>query len=281
MGYVTNQRLSLGDSNSLELLTFSRRYQLILSHSKCHFIRSINLGFGVSGAQSEPRKIFYDTGNAAEISLYDYSLVETNTNELFDTRIRNRILQNDVLNKRGRFMVFEGNQHEEALVYFRELINSEQTSEIWLIDPFLKAKDLIDTIYHCSSRNVNIKCLSSLKKANEISAVSEDINEFRSHQISDLKKLSNNIGINLEWKVVHDSHGKPFHDRYLMLIPSNKEAMPIIYSLGTSINSLGGSHHLIQKVLDLKELEMVLRELWLSLDRPCCTIAMIKDGIFI
>jgi len=180
MGYVTNQRLSLGDSNSLELLTFSRRYQLILSHYKCHFIRSINLGFGVSGAQSEPRKIFYDTGNATEISLYDYSLGGTNTNEQFDTRIRNRILQNDILNKRGRFMVFEGNQHEEALVYFRVLINSEQTSEIWLIDPFLKARDLNDTIYHCSRRNVNINCLSSLKKANEITTDREDINNFKS-----------------------------------------------------------------------------------------------------
>lgn len=282
IGYVTNQRLDIGDSHSLEFFTFNRRYQLILSHNKYHFIRSVIFGIGVSGAKSEPRKIVNNgSGDTTEISLYDYSLDGINTGEPFDTRTRKRILQNDILSKRGRFKVFEGNQRKEALEYFRELINSEQSSEIWLIDPFLIAQDLLDTVYHCSRRNVHIKCLSSLKKANQISVVSEDLKNFRCQQINDLMGLSNSLGLNLEWKVVHDSHGKPFHDRYLMLIPSDKKAIPTIYSLGTSINSLGDSHHLIQRVLDPKELEIVLRDLWLLLDKPCCTITKIENGKFI
>jgi hypothetical protein len=77
---------------------------------------------------------------------------------------------------------------------------------------------------------------------------------------------SNNLGVILEFRVTHDTVGFDFHDRFLFFIPKDADDFPMVYSLGTSINSIGNAHHIMQKVPDSRKLVHTFQELWTLLE---------------
>ena len=52
-----------------------------------------------------------------------------------------------------------------------------------------------------------------------------------------------------------------FHDRFL-IFPKSQYSPAQAWSLGTSVNSLGKSHHIIQKVNDAQIIEDVFNNFW-------------------
>ena len=66
-------------------------------------------------------------------------------------------------------------------------------------------------------------------------------------------------------------YGYSFHDRFLMNVRKDEDR-PQVWSLGTSINSLGKKHHIIQSVEHPQMLVDAFEELWEELSDPECLV---------
>jgi hypothetical protein len=100
-------------------------------------------------------------------------------------------------------------------------------------------------------------------------------NSIASKMIAERSKLDNpihnNYGINLEFRMQHSQYGWTFHDRFL-IFPGSKETRPKVYSLGTSVNSLGFSHHILQEISHPQRVIDAFEELWEKLNNEDCLI---------
>lgn len=266
-GVFENIELDLGDSKDFELLVFNTNNKIIYKHSIVNFIRDININIGTSVQNAEPRIITHEDGSTTEIELVDYGLVSTGRKNYHDSRINNRVIHNDIINHGGEFKNFYQNERDKALNYIRGKMNgnSASSSEIWLWDPFLRYRDIINTLYYVRVINMPMKCIASFRKENPDNKDDED---YLSSRNSEREKFltQGNFGINLEFRAVHDNVGFNFHDRFLFFIPKDTEAIPTVYSLGTSVNSLGKSHHLIMQTVYPRNIVKAFDELWKILE---------------
>jgi hypothetical protein len=82
--------------------------------------------------------------------------------------------------------------------------------------------------------------------------------------------VSNYHGLRLEYRMKTGPAGWRFHDRFLIFPGADRGALA--WSLGTSVNSLGRQHHILQQVTDGQLIADAFRELWDELDTPECLI---------
>ena len=293
-GSFKYEELEIGDSNNLEFRVFNKKNGLIYVSSMGNFIRSFNFNMGLGGQNSEPRVFVDSAGNRQEVNLVSYSFSlggNPSKSVYYNTRTKTRINQNEIINKSGRFLNVRLGERLKALGFIRNRLNEKAAScsEVWLWDPFLDYKDIFDSLYFIGSRDVRMKCITSHKKYKTkideqkkysirklLKLIFESILNkrktidsyfsFKKDQRNGFLKNSNNIGIKLEFRSVHENYGFDFHDRFLFLIPKDAAEIPTVYSLGTSINGLGKSHHLIQQTLDPRNIIETFNELWDLLD---------------
>jgi hypothetical protein len=289
-GIFQNIDLDLGDSNNLEFKVFNKKNGLIYINSMGNYLKDFVLNFGFGMQNSEPRTIKYINGKIDEIELISHESSKSTQKLSYDIRTRNRILQNEIISKSGRFRSFYSEEREEALEYIRKILNDTASSslEIWLWDPFLRQKDIFETLYYVRSFGITMKCITSFKKKKLQGDDKKHVrgcgtirgyitsfkkkknqekgrkkyNKFKKSQITGFIENSNNLGINLELRAVHGNFGFDFHDRFLFFIPKNSDEIPTVYSLGASVNSLGKTHHLIQQTLDPRNIVKAFQELW-------------------
>jgi hypothetical protein len=182
--------------------------------------------------------------------------------------------------------MYHKDQKNDAINDIRWIINNKRlkwdTDEICLWDPYLTAEDILNTVYYCDSSQIKIRAITS-KKSKEASKGSEEeqpstsgtesIADWMTKQKEKLKTGSNNYGINLEFKCRHSEYGWAFHDRFLII--KHKVNYPRVWSLGTSINTIGKNHHIIQIVESPIIIVEAFDELWDSLPAAECTICKI------
>lgn len=304
-GKYFEEELKIGDSNNLEFKVFNKSNGIIYKHSKGNFIRDFHFNMGVSGQNSEPRTIIDSQGKTHEIQLSSYSLgASTGNRNYYDSRTKQRIIQNDILNRSGRFLNVRNGEREKALAYIKKQIadKSASCSEIWLWDPFLNDRDILETLYYANNSELIMKCITSYKK------YKDKIDERNEYDTIKLFKLfirslffrntgkmsylkfkyaikqgllnnSNNLYVNLDFRAVHDNFGFDFHDRFLFFIPKDTETLPTVFSLGTSVNGLGKSHHLIQQTLDPRNIVKTFNELWKLLDNDDSIIIKLPEAL--
>jgi hypothetical protein len=305
-GICKDKLLELGDSHNFEFFVLNKQNNLIYQHFKGNFMRYFNFNGHIGMHNSEPRTFINSDNEEIHIDLYnnDFSTGRT-TEENYEERINNRIQNNNTIKISGDSMIFN-KQRKEALLNIRKLITekSNNSSEIWILDPYLLSKDIIDTLYYHSLRGIKLKCITSYKKSrllvnqqtnkkniilklkyfiynifkkNDNKPSNYFFNKFKKEQKEYFFNHSNNLGIILEYRTTHDSVGFDFHDRFLYFISKDLEALPIVYSLGTSINSLGNAHHIIQRVPDPRELVNIFQELWNLLDNEADRIIKLPE----
>jgi hypothetical protein len=282
-GVFENIELNLGDSNNLEFKIFNRTNGLIYKNSMVNYLRSFNSNFGIGSSHSEPRIFSDSNGTRIEKKLLSYSMAITVGESIsYDTRTNKRILQNEIIRKSGRFLNLHDGQREKALIFIRKAIDEKAPtcSEVWLWDPFLRQPDIFDTLYFIENQDILMKCITSFKKNKRQENETCSFEQFKEKEKNNfLNNSVNNLGINLELRVVHENFGFDFHDRFLFLIPIKKDEMPTVYSLGTSINSLGKTHHLIQQSLDPRNIVESFKELWMLLDNKESVIIKLPEDI--
>ncbi|MFU2136458.1 HAD-IIB family hydrolase [Gallibacterium anatis] len=142
-----------------------------------------------------------------------------------------------------------------ALDFIRRLIKKHGKNGVYLWDPYLSSKDLLETVFFSPYANTPIKALTGLKSPDGHSDKTKEYKEELEDSIIENGWL-NLIFLNADKSKIGD-----FHDRFI-IFPKNQDNPARVWSLGTSVNSLGKSHHIIQKVEDGQIIEDVFEEMW-------------------
>jgi len=182
-------------------------------------------------------------------------------------------------------------EHRKALNDLRLLLNEHGNEGAWLWDPYLAADDILNTLFYCRHPNSDLRALtagysapedcSGLHKRHSCierlwSRISGRLHATpglqsgvtfagKQRAIFDGTK-SNFLGLRLEFRVKSGQAGWAFHDRFLIFPAAGRGALA--WSLGTSVNSLGKQHHILQRVDDGQLIMQAFRQLWDQLDQP-------------
>lgn len=156
----------------------------------------------------------------------------------------------------------------------RRLIRDKDKNGVFLWDPFLTPNDILNTLFFSPSGGVPLKAIGSINKTVKDVYTNKGINVEKI--IEEYKKSldnpnHNNNFLNLEFRVQHTNYGWGFHDRFL-IFPGSLSDRPIVYSLGTSVNSFGKSHHILQEVSHPQPVIDAFNELWEKLNNPNCIV---------
>lgn len=274
--------LKVGDDNSLSTTIFDKSNALILHNSTAFFIKELHVSGRIGMQYSAPRTVKLKNGKEEHeeyIELFqrnEFKQSYSNYNDYFEI-IRKRHRNNELLSESGDYRLFKCNEHSEALEYLREKIKdtSGAIKEICLWDPYLTALDIMETLYF-ENTGLPFRCITNYHNAKKCRKEVSSFEQFCEDQKKCFEQKSNNLRVKLKFLAQHDGYGWKFHDRFLIFVPYDSTDLPIVYSLGTSINSVGKDHHIIQKVTNPREILDNFDELWNLLDNGKCLVAEFK-----
>lgn len=274
----------VGDDHDIHVSLFDSDNDLLLfDERKINFLKSVSTKFGIMDF-SEPRTFPQRNGCVKEIQTVQS--MESNVGVIYSennyqNRIRERFCNNEIIAQSGDYIILKENQSNEALTFLRNKLKRCDIKEICLWDPYLDAYDIMDVLYY-EPTGLLFRCISCVTKVNSISKDSKkennpELDGFKRFcfQNRNILRLSNNKNIRLKFLAQHGRYGWKFHDRFMILVPQDSTKLPEAYSLGISVNQLGKSHHIIQKVTNSKEILKNFEDLWLELDnKECCVIQL-------
>jgi hypothetical protein len=202
-----------------------------------------------------------------------------------DGRTRKRIYteQEDALKRDKVFLQYQpdidGQQktRDQAIGDVRSLINRYGQFGAWLWDPYLNSYDTLNTLFWSMRWGADLRALTAAREPLACEQVDGEANEntrkenFVNRQREVLEGVEGNWrGFRFEFRARHGQAGWGFHDRFL-IFPQRGEAA-LAWSLGTSVNSLGSEHHIIQKVTDGQLVKDAFERLWEELADPAYLI---------
>lgn len=267
---------------------WDKEHQVVLADTgSSAFINTIS--FGINIVDPEPRVFLTKQKDGSikpcRINLLNQpikSVVGDPESDANGGWTRKRMYTDEVarLAKERRFVQYrpvEGKQqdeHERALEDIRLLINSYGQSGAWIWDPYLRAHDILETLFHCKHSGADLRALTSAKEVpadffqKSEEQPSKTKLDFIDEQHAELENSKSNWqGLRLEFRAKRGSVGWGFHDRFL-IFPKSDDRGALAWSLGTSINSLGFAHHILQRVDDGQLVVDAFLELWNQLDKP-------------
>lgn len=278
------------------------RHQVILAATgSTSFISTIGLNFEV--ADPEPR-VFTITDKDGNEKPIRVGVSSTHANSIGAARpdrgeawTRQRIYRDEAarLAAERRFVQYkpisgnENAEHEKALEDIRILLNQHGKEGAWLWDPYLSADDVIRTLFYCKDFDADLRALTagyepplSSPARPILSSIGRQLQDwlrerfsrnspqkqtFRENQRAAFAAAKSNLyGLRLEYRVKTGPAGWAFHDRFLIFPSIDSGALA--WSLGTSINSLGKQHHILQQVDDGQLVMDAFNELWEELNQP-------------
>lgn len=278
------------------------RHQVILAATgSTSFISTIGFNFEVSDPEPRIFTIKDKDGNERPIRV---GISRTNTNSVRASRpdrgeswTRRRIYRDEAarLALERRFVQYKptsGNEdaeHEKALEDIRLLLNQYGKEGAWLWDPYLSADDVMSTLFYCKHFDADLRALTagyeqplSSPAKPTLSSIGRQLKDwlrqrfsrsspqkqtFREKQRAAFTAAKSNFyGLRLEYRVKTGAAGWAFHDRFLIF--PRIESGALAWSLGTSINSLGKRHHILQQVDDGQLVMDAFNELWNQLNQP-------------
>lgn len=275
--------LNTGDSTQLtNTYLWDKKNKILLAASGgVSAARQFNLNLKL--INPEPRQIVIPTINESKeiqerIQIFSNELSRgPSINEKYDEfsyreKVSGRqysIEQTELL-KNKDFIQYGGGTRrgsKEAVNDLRSLINQYGENGAWLWDPYLNAIDIMQTLFFSPHSGSDIKALGSYdqKTRKHHNCSYAQLNDWKAQQKNIFNTVGNNhYGLHLEFRVTHGKIGWGFHDRFLIF--PREEQEPRAYSLGTSINSMGKDHHILQKVSHGRAVADAFQELWNQLD---------------
>lgn len=188
-------------------------------------------------------------------------------NKAFDEWIGDRKYKEELkeLEKSKAFVQYFGNEEEKALSDVRKLINLYGEKGVYLWDPYLSAKDIKNTLYFCETTYVPLRAISGF--ANKDKRHEREV--FKEEMIEEFTKDNKPfLFLDLEVRGKIGIDGYKFHDRFL-IFPLEKSK---VWSLGISVNQLGGSHHILQEIKNAQHILNAFNKLWDELSHEECLI---------
>ena len=224
------------------------------------FVESVNSPMSL---QEYNQRIFkLPNGKEKRINIFtptSQSQIGKNTKD-YRNWVRNRFLkiEKQELHDTLKLRQFKRDMRQEALDFIRELIKKYGKNGIYLWDPYLNAKDLLETVFFSPSANSPIKALTGLKIAPQENKTSS----YKADLANEINQAIRQAGwLNLTFVNADRSKVGDFHDRFI-IFPQAIDEPVRAWSLGTSVNSLGKSHHIIQEVEDGQIIADVFEEMW-------------------
>ena len=209
--------------------------------------------------------------------------------EMNEAGKRQQKWRDEFFKSQNYFKCYNDSNHEKAIDDIKQIINNHiiwDLQEIWLIDPYLSPNDILETIVFCEKQGIILKCITDFSSitANKYTkemAIGGETTEGSENEtyFSSLKKkyreiLDNAIprqtDMHLYYRTIARGYGRSFHDRYLILKYNVNKTR--VWSLGTSINSLGKKHHIIQIVEAPELIAEIFQEVWEETDEEVCKI---------
>ena len=224
------------------------------------FVESVNSPMSL---QEYNQRIFkLPNGKEKRINIFTPTSQSQIGNKTKDYRnwVRNRFLkiEKQELHDTLKLRQFKRDMRQEALDFIRELIKKYGKNGIYLWDPYLNAKDLLETVFFSPSANSPIKALTGLKIAPQENKTSS----YKADLANEINQAIRQAGwLNLTFVNADRSKVGDFHDRFI-IFPQAIDEPVRAWSLGTSVNSLGKSHHIIQEVEDGQIIADVFEEMW-------------------
>ena len=175
---------------------------------------------------------------------------------------------------------------KEALADVHWLLEKHGALGAWLWDPFLNAEDVLQTLFFSPHKDADLRALSNGKTLESRDDDEEDDGGGQSgsagtpspggaqaataidgsivwkkeqREVLDVH-CGNRMGLKLDFRLRRKGAGWKFHDRFLIFPQENGRALA--WSLGTSVNSLGTSHHILQKVSNGELVQNAFLGLW-------------------
>ena len=266
---------TVGDASRICKTTIiDMKRQLILSRQDTSIIRKLSTIMEMGSQYGEQRLIYDENGSLISTLEPVYAeniCVGPPIYRMRDDYIRNRQYARRVeeLYARAEFRRYGRNaQANKAVIDVIALMNRVKIGKVYLWDPYLTVEDLLHTWYFTTSMNVKLYAITS----GEIAEKSKmSVHTWISEQQKIMDERSNHYGIHAELRCQWADYGYSFHDRFLMNVRKDEDR-PQVWSLGTSINSLGKKHHIIQSVEHPQMLVDAFEELWKELSDPECLV---------
>lgn len=273
---------------------------LISATGKESYVGSISINIGIGNP--EPRVFSIPIGNG-EYANERISVVESGRQTIVGAPynpnggLTNKRMYKDELAKLTKSRKFvqykpvKGDAEagrKKALADLRALIDAHGEFGAWLWDPYISAVDILQTLFYCRHFGSDLRALGSAKESKSQSDRPSKRRKVESQRIIPFRKelnikrekdgyierqrreldfcRSNWHGLSLEYRVKRGMAGWGFHDRFLIFPDQENGAMA--WSLGTSVNSFGEEHHILQKVDDGQLIMDAFLELWNQLDSP-------------
>lgn len=161
-------------------------------------------------------------------------------------------------------------ERARALSDLRFLISQHGEAGVDLWDPYLDASDILQTLFWSHTANAPLRALTDgrdpPRNLGQVD-LTEPKPTFADRQRERLSRdAGNREGLRLEYRTRSGPGGWEFHDRFLIF--PNKSEGPLAWSLGTSVNSLGKAHHILQRVSNPALVAGAFEDLWNALDQP-------------
>lgn len=179
--------------------------------------------------------------------------------------------------------------HEAAMEDIRALLNQYGKHGAWIWDPYLSADDVLRTLFFCRHTSAELRALTACYERPSGSrikptwvSIRRQIGErirrnfffrrppeptFAEKQRATFASANSNLrSLHLEFRMRTGPSGWAFHDRFL-IFPKAEGDRTLAWSLGTSVNSLGRQHHILQQVDDAQLVADAFKELWDQLDK--------------
>lgn len=275
--------LEIGDTgNLIKTMVYDKKTDLVVYEANYSFIKHIYTRFHIGSEFPEYRTIITSNGKA-EVDVEPVEFMEIPRRNMSEHKkywkelVKERQYKErlEELEHRMKFMQYGTSQNSEknkALEDVRKLIIMNSEKQIMLWDPYLSANDILNTLYYSNQMGIQMRAItSSSSETRKINGEKHsDAATWISEQRNILNNNSNNYGINLEVRCQHEEFGWKFHDRFLLFVMRNGTAR--VWSLGTSINSLGKNHHIIQEVSHPQYIVDAFNELWNELNDERCIL---------
>jgi hypothetical protein len=182
---------------------------------------------------------------------------------------------------------FTGRDRKEALADLHWLLEKHGAFGAWLWDPFLNAEDVLQTLFFNPHADSDLRALSNgntfessdseeedeagtpspaeAQVAAAVPAVDGSI-AWKKEQSDALNaNCGNRVGLKLDFRLRRNGAGWKFHDRFLIF--PKEDGRALAWSLGTSVNSFGRSHHILQKVSNGELVQNAFLSLWDRLEK--------------
>lgn len=274
-----HQIIDSGNSDQINHINIYRRSPSLLLHKFVgSYLKEFNLNIGITGPQ---KRHFEARGECFSVEVTTFNASNSSKMNDYTTWISNIVYEKEKeqLEQSLSFKQYFDGRRKEAIKDIRTLIKRFGRTAIYLWDPFLTSTDILDTLFHCEIANLPLRAIGAIGKSqkklrkgeNPNGGVDTHVEYIARNRIALENCNSNYYGLNLEFRLQYWPYGWTFHDRFL-LFPGSVNTRPRAYSLGTSVNSLGNTHHILQEVSHPQRIIDSYEELWKQLSKKECLV---------